>query len=243
MPDDCANVIHQGTEVLRLHYAPDNASLVLRLALEEAGLPYETILVDRSVQAQKSPEYLALNPTGLIPTLITPQGPLAETAACLLWLCDTYPEANLGPLTGDSKRGMFLRWLFFLSNTVHADLIRLFYPDRYVAEEIFEVHHATMADRLSVHFSILDAAVRAEPVLFAPSSALAMYIGPVLRWSALYPKSGSRWLRLQDYPALHDLIRSLETRSSVLSAAAAEGLGNAPFSKPLLPIPPEGSAT
>ena len=32
----------------RLHYAPDNASLVIRLVLEEMGLPYETVLVDRA---------------------------------------------------------------------------------------------------------------------------------------------------------------------------------------------------
>ena len=229
--------------MLRLYYAPDNASLVIRIALEEAGLPYETVLVDRSVQAQKSPEYLALNPVGLIPTLVTPQGPMSETGACLLWLCDTCPEAGLGPPTGDAKRGAFLRWLFFLSNTVHADLIRLFYPERYVPAESIVGHHATMAGHLSAHFAILDAAVRADPTLFASSSALAIYVGPLLRWAALYPAGGYRWLRLHDHPALHDLVRSLETRPSVRSAALAEGLGDAPFSKPRLPRPPEGSAT
>lgn len=243
MSGDNAGMVHWGTRVLRLYYAPDNASLVVRIALEEAGLPYETVLVDRTVQAQKSPEYLALNPVGLIPTLVTPQGPISETGACLLWLCDTYPEAGLGPRMGNSRRGMFLRWLFFLSNTVHADLIRLFYPDRYVPAESIVGHHATMAGHLSARFSILDAAVRSDPVLFESSSALAIYVGPLLRWSALYPAGGYRWLRLHDYPALLGLIRSLETRPSVRSAALAEGLGDAPFSKPRLPRPPEGSAT
>ena len=233
----------RGAQMLRLHYAPDNASLVLRLALEEAGLPYETVLVDRRVAAQKSPEYLALNPAGLIPTLVTPQGPVAETGACLLWLCDTCPDAGLGPLTDDARRGMFLRWLFFLSNTVHADLNRLFYPDRYVPAEAVEDHHARMAGHLSAHLAILDAAARADPALFAPPSALALYIGPLLRWSALYPATGSRWLRLRDYPALQALIRSLETRASVRAAAIAEGLGDAPFSNPRAARPPEGSAT
>ena len=50
----------------RLHYAPDNASLVIRLVLEELGQPYETVLVDRKAQAQNSPEYRALNPGGLV---------------------------------------------------------------------------------------------------------------------------------------------------------------------------------
>lgn len=229
--------------MLRLYYAPDNASLVVRLALEEARLPYDTVLVDRATRAQKSPEYRALNPAGLIPTLVTPQGPVAETAACLLWLSDTCPQAGLGPRADDAGRGAFLRWLFFLSNTVHADLMRIFYPDRYVPAETVAFHHGRMAGHLSAHLAILDAAVRGNPALFAPPSALALYLGPLLRWSALYPTSGSRWLHLRDHPALHDLIRSLEARPSVRAASLSEGLGDTPFSRPRLPRPPEGSAT
>ena len=229
--------------MLRLYYAPDNASLIVRLALDEAGLSYETVLVDRSVRAQKSAEYLSLNPVGLIPTLVTPQGALAETGACLLWLCDTYPKAGLGPRPEDATRIAFLRWLFFLSNTIHADLIRMFYPDRYVPAEQVAINHDRMAGHLSSHFSILDKAVGADPQLFASSFALSAYIGPLLRWSALYPVGSKRWLRLHEYPALHALIKSLEARPCVQSAMLAEGLGDLPFSKPQLPRPPEGSAT
>ena len=56
----------------RLHYAPDNASLIIRLALEEIGVPYETVLVDRRSRAQDTTAYRALNPAGLIPVLETP---------------------------------------------------------------------------------------------------------------------------------------------------------------------------
>jgi len=70
----------------RLHYAPDNASLIIRLALDEIGAPYEAVLVDRQAEAQKAPAYLAMNPAGLIPVLETPQGPMFETGAILLWL-------------------------------------------------------------------------------------------------------------------------------------------------------------
>ncbi|MEM1344790.1 MAG: glutathione S-transferase family protein [Pseudomonadota bacterium] len=229
--------------MLTLYYAPDNASLILRLALEEAGLPYETVLVDRAVRAQKAPAYLALNPAGLIPTLITPQGALAETGACLLWLCDTHPEAGLGPATDHAKRGVFLRWLFYLSNTLHADLNRLFYAERVVPGAAIERHHALMAERLLAHLGLLEATLGDEPALFAPPSALALYLGPLLRWAALYPLEGARWLDLPAYPALERLVTSLEARPSVKAAARAEGLGDTPFSKPQLPEPPEGSPT
>lgn len=229
--------------MLTLYYAPDNASLIVRLALEEAGIAYETVLVDRAARAHKAPDYLALNPCGVIPTLMTPQGPLAETAACLLWLNDSHPQAGLGPAVGDHRRAMFLRWLFFLSNTIHADLARVFYPDRYVPPETVAFHHAAMARRISEHLSILDAAVRADPGLFEPPSVLGLYVGPLIRWGCLYPQSAARWLELRNYPALEALVTSLECRASVRAAVLAEGLGDRPFSSPQLADPPEGSAT
>ena len=66
------------TSPLRLHYAPDNASLCVRLALDAVGAPFQTVLVDRAARGQKSQRYLALNPNGLIPVLETPDGALFE---------------------------------------------------------------------------------------------------------------------------------------------------------------------
>ena len=101
-----------------LHYAPDNASLVIRLALEHIGAPYRCALVDRSQAAQRSDAYMALNPNGLIPTLETDQGPIFETGAILLWLADRH--GGLGPAPDSAERADFLKWLFFVSNTVHS---------------------------------------------------------------------------------------------------------------------------
>ncbi|MDE0851541.1 glutathione S-transferase N-terminal domain-containing protein, partial [Yoonia sp.] len=106
------------TPDLTLHYAPDNASLCVRLLLDEMGTPYRTELVDRSVRAQKSESYLKINPNGLIPTLETPNGPIFETAAILLWLADHTP-GTVFPATTDPARGSALATLFWLSNTLH----------------------------------------------------------------------------------------------------------------------------
>ena len=84
-----------------LHYAPDNASLILRLVLDGAGIPYRTALVDRTKRQQDSAAYRALNPTGLVPTLETPLCPISETGAILLWLVDTH---QLGPGPADPER-------------------------------------------------------------------------------------------------------------------------------------------
>ena len=55
---------------ITLHYAPDNASLIIRIILEELKLPYTAILVDRAKDEQDSEAYRALNPAGLIPTCV-----------------------------------------------------------------------------------------------------------------------------------------------------------------------------
>ncbi|MEM8651789.1 MAG: glutathione S-transferase, partial [Pseudomonadota bacterium] len=152
-------------------------------------------------------------------------------------------DSGLGTEPQDPQRGEFLRWLFYLSNTVHADLIRIFYPHRFVPAETIPVHYTMISTHLRGHMEILETAVQQNPTIFAPPSALTLYLGPLLRWSVLYPFEGERWLDLSKYPAIKELILSLETRASVNVAAAAEGLGEAPFSKPKLPNPPEGSAT
>jgi glutathione S-transferase len=77
--------------MLELHYFPGNASLIVRILLEELGLPFKATLVDRAKNAQKAPAYLALNPNGLIPVLIDGDLVLYETAAICLYLCDKHP--------------------------------------------------------------------------------------------------------------------------------------------------------
>ena len=229
----------------RLHYAPDNASLAIRLALEDRSIPYETALVDRSRQGQKAPEYLRLNPNGLIPVLQTPAGVLFETAAILLWLADRHP--GLGPGPQDEDRGDYLKWLFWTSNTLHADLRMTFYPANYAGEDagVQAALVAQVQKRLKGHLAILDAAAAKRPAWLdgeAPSG-LCWYLACLLRWMALYPSGRDRgWFRLEDVPHLAALLARLETRPATAAASAAEGLGPRPFTAPHPATPPEGTA-
>lgn len=226
-----------------LHYAPDNASLILRLVMESANLPFRAVLVDRSTRQQDSAAYRALNPTGLIPTLITPQGPISETAACLLFLSETHPEANLAPQAGQPLRANFLKWLFFISNTVHADLRQIFYPDQYVPDPAIPEHARLLSARMLRHFALLDAAAAQSPALFTAPSALGYYTATLMRWPMLYPKPVARWFKITDFPALRAMALALETLPATHRAAAAEGLGPTPFTNPQYACPFEGSAT
>ena len=67
--------------MITLHYFPGNASMTPHMLLRELGVPFELALVDRAKRAHKAPEYLKLNPNGLIPVLVDGALVLYETAA------------------------------------------------------------------------------------------------------------------------------------------------------------------
>ncbi len=234
------------TATYRLHYAPDNASLVIRLVLEEMGQPYDTVLVDRRARAQDSAAYRALNPGGLIPVLETPDGPLFETAAILLWLADRH--GVMAPSVASPARAAFLKWLFFASNTLHADLRMLFYPDKYIgAEPAHQAQlQATLRQRLHQHLTSLERAAAHRPAWLGAlqPSVQDYYLACQLRWMALYPVDRDRsWFDPAAYPMLQRLCSGLESRPAVVAAQEAEGLGAHPFTNPVHANPPEGSAT
>jgi glutathione S-transferase len=217
--------------VLRLHYAPDNASLCIRLALEELHLPYATVLVDRAGQAQRSLAFLALNPNGLIPVLETPHGPLFETGAILLWLADQY--GGLMPASTDPGRGAALKWLFWLSNTLHATERMLFYPGQYAkGGPVMERAILTQTKaRLTDQLTILAQARDADWLDADAPNALACYLAPLLRWPVFYGDEPG-WLDLSHWPRLLAFAQRFEQRPAAVTATMAERLGDTPFSAP-----------
>lgn len=235
----------------RLHYAPDNASLIIRLALEELGTPYTTVLVDRRQRAQDSAAYRALNPAGLIPVLETGDGPIFETGAILLWLADRH--GRMAPAPEAPGRAEFLKRLFFTSNTLHTLLRMTFYPGNYAGDDpaaqtalIRQLQgHSAQTMTLPNALALLDDcyAARADEAPLTAPSVLDYYIATLLRWCALYPRGGTGWFDICAYPALWNLAEDLEHRPATRAAQAAEGLGPTPFTAPTYATPPEGSAT
>lgn len=228
---------------LILHYAPDNASLCVRLALEARGIPYRTALVDRRLRGQDAPAFRAVNPHGLIPALETPDGPMFETAAILLWLADRH--GGLAPSPGDPARGRVLSWLFWLSNTLHPALRILFYPEQHTdpaGEPALtartQARVRDMLDRLEATLPGLDGWIGGDRM-----SVLDCYLCPMLRWLALYPEEARGWFALSDWPGVFAVAERAEAQAATRACIAAEGLGPRPFTDPVDPDPPEGSAT
>ena len=219
---------------LLLHYAPDNASLCVRLALETLGLPYRTTLVDRARAAHREPAYRALAPTGLIPTLETPDGPIFETAAILLWLADRAPSEAF-PAPESPSRGIALSWLLWLSNTLNAQMRAAFYPKRLPPVPPGPMRAAAQR-AVRDHLSLL------EPHAHGLYPLHWCYLAPMLRWAVLYHGAPPDFA-LSDFPTLARAAAAFETTPAAAAAARAEGLGPTPFTAPRRACPPEGSPT
>jgi glutathione S-transferase len=83
---------------MRFYYAPMSCALATHIVLEHIGADYEAEKLNLRENDQNAPGYLAINPKGRVPALVTDQGILTETPALLLYLAQTYPAAKLAPL-------------------------------------------------------------------------------------------------------------------------------------------------
>lgn len=103
-----------------------------QMVLEEGRIPYELKVVDEFAGEHKSPEYLAMNPAGYIPTLITPEREvLHEAAAMMIYLAERHALYDLIPPPGDPIRGHFFCKLFYHTNDIQPAMSRFFRPERH----------------------------------------------------------------------------------------------------------------
>jgi glutathione S-transferase len=105
--------------MFKLYYAPGTCALATHIALEEAGADYEAERVDFGSQAQRSPEYLAINPKGRVPALVTEHGTLTETPGLLLFVAQRFPSADLAPLADPFALAQAQEFNSYLCSTVH----------------------------------------------------------------------------------------------------------------------------
>jgi glutathione S-transferase len=105
--------------MLKFYYAPHTCALASHIALEQAGADYETVRVDFATTAQRAPAYLAINPKGRVPSLVTDRGVLTETPAILTFICQTYPNARLAPLDDVFALAQVQSFNSYLCSTLH----------------------------------------------------------------------------------------------------------------------------
>jgi len=104
--------------MLKLFHAWGSCSLASLIALEEAGADYQLEVMSTRAGDQRTAEYLAVNPKGRVPALVTPRGVLTETPAILSYIPETHPAAGLLPVDA-WERAQAHAFNSYLCSTVH----------------------------------------------------------------------------------------------------------------------------
>ena len=194
------------------------------MMLREAGVPFELRLVDRTRDAQRSIDYLRLNPNGRIPVLEDGDLVMFETAAIALHLVDRHPDAGLAPRVGSPERASFYKWMVHLSNTPQAEYRAWFYPHEHVADpSAVEAVRSTAAARLDRMFDVIADQLGHGPWLLGQRfSAADLFLLMLVRWGRAMPRPPRLIPRLADHAT-----RVLD-RQAVQATFAVEGIV-APF--------------
>ncbi len=191
-----------------LYYSPGSASMVVHLALLELAVPHELRLVDLEARAHKDPDYLRLNPNGLVPTLIVDGAPVFECAALLLLLGERHPEAGLAPAAGDPRRAHYLQWTVHLTNTVMPAFRQWFYPQDFAPAQVEAQSKAAAVGRIEAAWQRIDThlANNGPYLLGAELSLVDLLLTMLMRWSRNMPKPADSW------PALAKLAEQVKQR-------------------------------
>jgi len=212
-----------------LYYAPSTASMVVHLALLEIGAPYELKRLDFRAGEQRDPAYLALNPQGVVPTLIIDGKPMVESAALLMILADRHPESHLAPAPGTPERDAWYQWIVYLSNNLAATYRFWFYPLDLGAEQHPPVVRQALQRKIEGIWDRLESvlSVGGPYLLGSEFSGVDLLLTMLMRWSRNMPRTALEWPSLK---RLADLVR---TRPSWKKVCEIEGTTDWPNYRPL----------
>ncbi len=203
-----------------LYYAPGAASLVVHWLLIEIGAKHELRLLDMANGEHKRPEYLAINPSGVVPTLLIHGEPVSECAALVLHLADAHPSFGLAPAPGTIERARYYQWILHLANTLQPAFRTWFYPGEAAGDAHAEEAKALAQWRIEACWDRLEQhLVKRGPYLLGASvSAADFYLAMLMRWSRNMPRPATHW------PQLDALAQRMKARPSFRILYEREGL-------------------
>jgi GST-like protein len=166
-----------------VHGAAGSGSVAVEAALTLIGAPYSV-----KKPAGRTPPFGGrYTPVGQVPGLVTPTGELiTESAAILIWLAETHPEARLAPLAGEPERAAFLRWMSFVSANIYAHYWARDFPVRVVDSKLGQKQvKARLEARIAACWGVMEAGLRPTgPYLLGEDlTVLDIYVTVVGRWT------------------------------------------------------------
>lgn len=206
--------------MITLYYSPGTAALVVHWLLIELEVPHTLHRLDLDAGDHKLPAYLAINPAGVVPTLVIDGQPLREAAAIAMHLADAHPARGLAPAVGTLGRAAYYQWMLFCANTLQPAFRAWFYPTEPAGDDHVEIVKAQARARIEEGWTQLDAhlAAHGPHLLGGQLSAADFMVTMLMRWSRNMPKTATAW------PALARLAATMKARPSFQEVYAREGL-------------------
>ncbi|MFA5662693.1 glutathione S-transferase family protein [Castellaniella sp.] len=202
---------------MKLYYFPGACPLVTHIVLEWIGKPYDTQRLTR--EETKEPAYLALNPEGLVPTLVDGDFVLTQSAAILEYLAELNPEADL--LGNDPiGRAETRRWLSFCNSDIHRTFGLVFKAPLFTAgdEAAARAVSAKATEMLRSFFAIANDQLRGRDWLTGKRSVADPYLYVLLRWAH------AKGVPVDDFAELTRFHARMERDPGVQAALAAQDL-------------------
>lgn len=202
---------------MKLYSAPGTCGTAMHIVLEWIGKPFEVEHLDFA--GMKSPEYLKINPAGVVPALVDEEGPLSEGLAILLKLVDENPDAHIGPAIGEDGRNQLYRWVAFLSATLHPFYFPYFMPMRYHADKAqFPAIKDAAQARVASALDVIEANLVDKKWMLGDQKSVAdAFLYPMANWAYGFDKPTSA------YPNIDRVIRQLAADPAVQRVHQAQG--------------------
>ena len=209
---------------LKLYYSPGACSLASHIALEEAGAVYEPVLTKLSDGAQRTPEFLRLNPKGRVPVLADGDFVVTENPAILRYVARAHPAVRLWP-DDPREEARCAEWLAWCSSGIHVTYAHTRRPERYADDEAAkaEVVRKGYAASRSV-WEAVEAKLAASGSAWAAGSGYSVadpYVFLFWLWGRS-PALGYDMAR--DFPAWTEHAGRMGERPAVRAALEREGI-------------------
>lgn len=180
---------------------------MVELALAEIGADYEFVRTGLGKGAKDSDSYLAVNPTGKLPALETPEGEiLTESAAILLTLAERHPAAGLLPRRRGPARAQAVRWTVFVAAEIYPMIEIADYPERFGEKSAAKTLMERAGARIERRWLTVESAITGSPWMGARGPSIAdLAIANVSRWTS------NRW-RQDHCPRIEAIAAALARR-------------------------------
>ena len=206
--------------MLKLFYTPGTCALASHIALEEAGADYEAVRVDFSSNEQQSADYLAVNPKGRVPALVTGKGVLTETPAILAFICQTFPDAGLGPNDDPYAFAQVQAFNSYLCSTVHINHAHRMRGSRWVDDansDAIKAMQAKVPESVGACFELIESDMLQGPWVMGENYTICdPYLFTLAQWME------GDGVDLGRYPKVVDHRTRVGDRAAVKRALASE---------------------